>query len=739
MTAVERVGRTRLALLLIVAGTAIFWAAAISFALLVAGAALSTLVALPHVLLVVLPVCAAAVGVVTLLTLVWRGRFALYPDRVALWIEERAPELRYALVTAIDPRYEGATAALMDPVVAQVDTRRFIRTATRQSVAPAFVAAIVTITAFIAIPTSWKARIAGGEMFGVGQSQPPVLGNRLSPLRSTVSPPAYAHLGVVTERDPTTIAGLIGSRVVISGRGDPDGIVATLEEVPSLDNQNVAVGDSANDDSREYDEAQQARQEGASSATPDAGGLASALGLSAQLQQYGIGKVRSGSTISAPHVAPTPETRKLRASRVVAPAHVKPAAIVKPLSVTRSTDGWSVAFTLADSNPALLRLVDRQYRRSVIIDPRVDQPPTAHLVLPLRDTTLRTVSGTLSLSATFNDDIGLDTARFEYIVCSSGSGDEDFKCKGGTYATKRLANAKAGEFAYSIPFASLSLREGDQLSVRAVVWDHNDVTGPGKGVTETRTVRIARKSEYAKIDVTPAPPSADTALMTLRMLILAVEHLDKAKPVLAHSVYQDSSVKLSAFGHKIQVTINSIINVQSGGGEIPVNPLLALARDSMWAAVTDLQVAETHPSLPPLYATYNALKEFSNAARYYLRGIVEVPVVNIDRVRLVGKDSGSTTPRTPRLMTGLDRDRYRSDLAAAMAQLRGSPGNALEMLALLQVETMRKYPDVATAVGDAAAAIRAKRDPGAALGRARGLIDGKAAAMDTLPLWSGAW
>ena len=74
-----------------------------------------------------------------------------------------------------------------------------------------------------------------------------------------------------------------------------------------------------------------------------------------------------------------------------------------------------------------------------------------------------------------------------------------------------------------------------------------------------------------------------------------------------------------------------------------------------------------------------------------------------------------------------------------MEQLRTSPENAMETLALLQVETMRKYPDVARAVGDATAALRAKRDPNAELGRARGLIDGKGTAMDTLPRWSGAW
>jgi hypothetical protein len=58
---------------------------------------------------------------------------------------------------------------------------------------------------------------------------------------------------------------------------------------------------------------------------------------------------------------------------------------------------------------------------------------------------------------------------------------------------------------------------------------------------------------------------------------------------------------------------------------------------------------------------------------------------------------------------------------------------------LLQVQTLRKYPELAQAIGDAVAAIRAKKDPTVPLTAARQAIEGNIGALSTLPVWSGAW
>jgi hypothetical protein len=261
-------------------------------------------------------------------------------------------------------------------------------------------------------------------------------------------------------------------------------------------------------------------------------------------------------------------------------------------------------------------------------------------------------------------------------------------------------------------------------------------------VTDTRNIRVARKSEYSKLNVNPVPPTSDTALVTLRMLIIAVKHLDSLYNVqhtIVRKKYEDSSIKLGGLAQQVKTKLAVIIQEQTGDGEVPEDARLREADDSLFSAIRDLYIADTHDAIPPLEVAYKRLKDYSNTARYYLRGQLAVPIVNIDRVRLTGKDTGVTTPRTPRQVNSVDRWQYMRTYALGVQQMRASPDSAVETFTLLRVETLRKYPDLAQAVGDAVAAIQAKRNPASSLLRARRILEGSTAALDTLPLWSGAW
>jgi hypothetical protein len=59
-----------------------------------------------------------------------------------------------------------------------------------------------------------------------------------------------------------------------------------------------------------------------------------------------------------------------------------------------------------------------------------------------------------------------------------------------------------------ISIDSLGLKPGDIVHLRAVARDANDVSGPGIGVSETRSIRIARSDEYDSVAVDAAAPSA---------------------------------------------------------------------------------------------------------------------------------------------------------------------------------------------------------------------------------------
>jgi hypothetical protein len=640
MTATQRVERARRILRLVAVASALLWAGAVLFALLATTAALGALVALSSSLQTALLALSVTAMLATLLVVGWRTRFVWSFQRVALWIEEHVPELRYALVTAVDPSYRDQIGTPFERAISRLEAKPYIGAAAARFMVPPAVAMLLTGLAFVSLPTGWQQRALTSGAFHPVTPGAIIIGNRLSPLSGSVAAPAYAHQAAQSLDEPSTISGLRGSRVMLTGAGSPDGIQAILGE--------------------------------------------------------------------------------------------------RSIPIVPDGRGWSLSFTLSDTLPSALKLVDRQYNRLIVVDPRVDRAPGARLVLPARDTTLRFVTGSLVLSARFTDDIGLSVARFEYIVAQTGEDDKS-TARAGVLGTRTLGGT-SGAFDLTIPFASLKLVEGDLISVRAVVTDNNTLYGPGYGYSETRTIRIARKEEYDSLAVNKAPASADTAMITLRMLIISTENLDKARPAIERSAFVDSSRKLAGRAEIVRRKVQAIIAQQTGGGEIAANPLLTEASDAMWNATLSLQIAATPEAIPQLWVAYKALEKLRNEKRYYLRGRVLPVVVNIERVRLTGGDTGKAIPRgSVRPDAEIGRSQLRERYSEAVRELRSDPNRAIELLTLLRVATLRSYPDVAQGLGDAVTAIRKGTDATIPLLRARRVLDNSAGPIDTIPRWSGAW
>ncbi|MEO7216849.1 MAG: hypothetical protein ABI026_01525, partial [Gemmatimonadaceae bacterium] len=162
--------------------------------------------------------------------ILWRGRYILSKRRVALWMEERAPSLNYALVTASDPLVTGDTG-LLQAEIARSNFDISVRPAVLTPVIYAGVALSVMAGAFAAALTFASTHSKGGQTpsspsGGVNADAP----SRLLHLTARVTPPPYAHAGATTLDDPSTITGLVGSSVTIVGRGRPDGIGATVSD-----------------------------------------------------------------------------------------------------------------------------------------------------------------------------------------------------------------------------------------------------------------------------------------------------------------------------------------------------------------------------------------------------------------------------------------------------------------------------------------------------------------------------
>jgi hypothetical protein len=167
------------------------------------------------------------------------------------------------------------------------------------------------------------------------------------------------------------------------------------------------------------------------------------------------------------------------------------------------------------------------------------------------------------------------------------------------------------------------------------------------------------------------------------------------------------------------------------------NPDLVTAYNALWQAVRSLQIAEPAPALPPMRVALKALDKARVANRLYLRGVPPKIIVNLDRVRLTGKEKGSSSTRSPRGFADSARVRLSARFAVVLEMIEKKPTQAMTELAQMRVEALQTLPDFATALGDATDAIRAGKDATLPLLRARRALDGPPEVTPGLPAWSG--
>lgn len=228
MTAIQRVRRTQQVLGVGAAAQAVAWGLA---------AALGALAVMSFVSLIapdlagqsVLHVAIAlASGIAVLVVFLWRGRHLVSPQRVALWIEERIPELHYSLVTAIGEERSQFTEG-MEKAVERQAIGRVTAGALRKRLIPAIGAAL---GAALLLYISPSAAFGGGSLFprlGAARSSAAVpAGSRLENLRVRVTPPAYTGQRTSSFDDPSSVVAIVGSRIVVRGGGAAAGVTASV-------------------------------------------------------------------------------------------------------------------------------------------------------------------------------------------------------------------------------------------------------------------------------------------------------------------------------------------------------------------------------------------------------------------------------------------------------------------------------------------------------------------------------
>ena len=649
MTVRERLTRTQRLLFAAVVMSGVAWGAGVYLASLAIVAALASVAGNPAFANTIALPISLTLGIATMLIVLWRGRRVASARRVALWIEERLPRLHYALITAIEPGLD-VDAPALESAVARENISGITTHALRRSIFPAagMLLAGGALLYVLASPALGRPSLLG-RVTGNATTRSIPAGSRLTDLKVEVTPPAYSGQRHQMLDDPELVRALVGSRVVVTGAGSSDGIIARMGETPA--------------------------------------------------------------------------------------------------DVSGSESTWRIQVVMP-SKPAALTLSDRSYERVIVLEPQIDESPKVVLTAPVRDTTLRTAQLVVKLHTETTDDVALSMGYYEYLI-TSGSG-EIFTARTINTAPVSFGRARTGTLDATLDLKSLKLGQGDVVSIRAIVRDANTLSGPSIGTSDTRTIRIARADEYDSVSIeAAAPPAVDSSAMSQRMLVLMTEALVKKEKALSREELVKQATNIGTMEDRIRKRVYDILyqtesqsepaDTEEAESEIHAitNKDLKEAYDALWDAVRSLQIAEPRPALPPMRIALAALDRARLAQRFYLRGMPPKIIVDLQRVRLTGKEKGASNTRTPRSFADSARLRLSARFNAALDLIEKRPASAVTELALMRVDALSSLPDFAAALGQATEAIRAGHDATLPLMRARRVLDGAPLATPGLPLWSG--
>ncbi len=679
MTIAERVERARRTLRGAALAGAALRAIAAALAVLLLAATLDAFVSLPAGARRLVPVMALAAAVVLFVRRVRRSGVRADTGSAALWIEARFPSLRYTLVTAVDPRYAGRVPEIEREAQA-VAFEPAVRKAARRALTGPSVATAACALVLLFLPSGAVARVVRPAP-GDGLARAGV-GTRRNPLGTVVvrvTAPAYAGLRDESYDDPASVHALVGSAITVEGLVGEGKVVAT------------------------------------------------------------IGDRETGSAATG--------------------------------------DRWRLALVMPAA-PSAVRLRAAAHERLLVLEPTPDSAPVVVLTLPARDSILRRPSGRIRLAATASDDYGLASGAFELIVSSGGG--ENFTFKSRTLGAATFSS-RTGDLAATLWLDSLGLQPGDMLHLRAVVRDRNDITGPGVGMSDTRTLRIARPDEYDSVAVDPAPPpEAEKNALSQRMLLMLAEALENRRPGIPRGTLVGESRSIAVDQTRLRKRVGEIVFTRLGEdtgeegnalanrldhpvspdsvlaaadraasaaagtaleGDQDETPLIATNRplleayNAMWSATSELEIGEPGKAIPWMKKALDALQAARSAERIYLRGKTRAVVVDIDRVRLQGKDKGTPQARTPRPPVDPARVRRIARFDAAVTLVRTAPSAAVDSLLLLRLDLLDRDMPAAQAIEAAANALRGGHDATLAIIRARRALASPPRGAEALSTW----
>jgi len=719
MRPLERVERTRRALATTIAVRALLWAAAAT--LLFGAVATIAVRRWGRSDSVAYWVGSALIGVAVLVILVGPWRRLTVP-RVALWIEERVPRLQYALVTAVDPATaSAATAPLLDRQIASVSWSAETRRAIVRALAWPGVAAIAAVGALLLAQRGAFAGVAPTRT-GVPSATSTASRNGASPfarLSATVHAPAYAGGRELRVESPASIVALAGSSVTFEAPGAGDGVTA------------------------------------------DVGGQA------LPVQRTGA----SWRAVLAVGDRPTlVRFRHASGERIVA---LEPRA-----------DSVPTVRLLAPQRDTVMRIARGALSLSAEVhdDIGLASGTFEYIVSSGEGESFKFRSGTLGARQYSGAANGALAASLGLEALELAPGDmvhlravaRDGNTVGGpgvgSSETRVLRIARAGEYDSMAvegappPEADKSTISQRMLIILAEALDRRRPTLARETlISESRSIardqtRLRRRVGdiiFARLGDNPTgeegrdpdeqPASSDTALRADSASRNAARRAAaragrSAREIAAADSADSARAALLRAASAATGKGDEILDFE--GDETPVvainRPLLE-AYNAMWEASRELDQGETGRALPPMRRALAAIQRARQAERIYLRGKAPTVVVDLARVRLTGKETGTANARAPRQPVDPGAARRAERLAAAIELASRVPAAAIDSLVLLRVESLDAAPRLATAIADALEAMRSGRDATMLLARARRVADGTVRGAGRIGAWSGVW
>lgn len=654
-------------------------------ALLIGGSAALVLLGISRVVGLRLEVqlLLASVSVFIAALVASRGWNARSPERVALWVEERHPSLRYSLVTAT----EGTTSnevehqALASPW--WDDERRALRRAL-------FVPAAALLGSMAVFALSQRLTYSGAlQSSGSGPRDAGRGGGAIDPLASihvTVQAPAYSGRGATSVDDPTSIEALVGSRLVVSGSGDATMVRATLDS--------AAIAAAGRDDGWRFASVMPARP---------------AL---LRLRSTAHGG-RERLIVLAP-VADAPP-----AVTLLSPA--------RDTTVRSAAGGITLHAQLRDD----IGLRDASFE--IIVSSGQEETFTFRTAVLARTSLAGRRDGELTARLPLDS---LDLKPGDVVQMRAVARDaNDVTGPGvGSSETRALRVARAGEYdSVAVEAAPPGDPDSQVLSQRMLI-------------TLTEALERKRRSlDRPTLLVESRRIAADQARLRKRVGDVVFQRTG-GDPLGEEGDAGIPEGKLTPEqllerARDAGVEAGSPMDVE--GDETPilaVNKPLLEAFNAMWDAGRALEQAEPALALPPMRRALAAIERARQAERIYLRGRPAAVIVDVAHARLAGKDKGTTAVSGPRFTADPVARRRAESFARASAVLATDHNAAADSLLVMRVAALGDAPALAAVLDTAARVTRrgSAEDIGLAWARVRRALGGAPLRRDSLPAWEGA-